>query len=361
MKTVIIGPGALGSLFAALLAAGCDSKGHSDQDREGKRAATRQYIEYGEEPHSAAGKGIGLKVPWNDHDVWLLDRNAQRAAQIDGKLLLTMGEQEFCRFVRAGADAAAIGPADLVLLCVKSRDVAIAVTGAAPLFTPATTFIALQNGIGHLDALAQLSLPMPPALGVTAMGATLRSAGHVCHGGRGLTRIGYPAAATWEREQRLAEVAALLQRADIPTEPVPNILDFVWAKLLVNVGINALTVLHDCPNGGLLQIPEARRMLVAAVQEGQAVARALGINLPADPVSQTLEVCRATAANISSMLQDVRRGKPTEIAAINGALLAKAERLGLAAPVNRELVGRVRAIEQGYRRTVPRASCPDRL
>ena len=304
MKTVIIGPGALGSLFAALLAAG------------------------------------------HDNDVWLLDRDAERAARINGKLLLTIGEQEFCRFVRAGADAAAIGPADLVLLCVKSRDVATAITCAAPLFTPHTILITLQNGIGHLDVLAQLALPMPPVVGVTAMGATLRSAGHVCHGGRGVTRIGFLSPPAMEQERHLADVAVLLQRADIPTEPVSNILDFVWAKLLVNVGINALTVLYDCPNGELLHIPAARQLLVAAVQEGEAVARELGIHLPADPVTQALEVCRATAANISSMLQDVRRDRPTEIMAINGALLAKAERLGLAAPVNRVLVARVRTIER---------------
>jgi len=319
MKIVIIGPGALGSLFAAAL----------------------------------AGQA--------DNEVRLLDHDAERAARLDGKLLLTIGEQEFCRRVSVSADPERIGPADLVLLCVKSRDVAAAINASHALFTPATILITLQNGISHLDTLARIELPMAPAVGVTAMGATLKAPGQVCHGGQGLTRIGFLTGMDQEKEQRLQEVAVLFSQAGLPTERVDNILDFVWAKLLVNVGINALTVIYDCPNGQLLNIAEAREKLVAAVQEGHAVARALGIRLPADPVSQTLAVCAATAANISSMLQDVRRGRPTEIGAINGALLARAAQLGIEAPVNRELVSRVSLLEEGYRRTAPHGSGPDHL
>ena len=319
MKIVIIGPGALGSLFAAALAAR------------------------------------------DDNDVWLLDHDPERAARIHGKLLLTVGEQEFCRMVSASADAARIGPADLVLLCVKSRDVAAGINASHALFTPATILITFQNGIRHLDTLSRIKLPVEPAVGVTAMGATLKAPGHVCHGGRGLTRIGFINRTGGEKEKQLESVADLFSRAGMPTERVENILDFVWAKLLVNVGINALTVIYDCPNGDLLGNEQARGKLVAAVKEGHAVARALGITVPADPVSQALAVCEATAGNISSMLQDVRRGRPTEIGAINGALLDKARELGIDVPVNRELVSRVRAIEDGYLRTEPRGSCPDRL
>ena len=319
MKIVIIGPGALGSLFAAGL----------------------------------AGRA--------DNEVWLLDHDAERAARMKGKLLLTVGEQEFCRLVSVSADAARIGPADLVLLCVKSRDVAAGITAAQPLYTPATSLITFQNGISHLDTLARMKLPVQPAIGVTAMGATLKASGHVCHGGQGLTRMGFLSPAPREQETQLESAAVLFRQAGMPAERVDNILDFVWAKLLVNVGINALTVIYDCPNGDLLVHAGARAQLVAAVQEGHAVARALGLKVPPDPVSQTLAVCEATAGNISSMLQDVRRGRPTEIGAINGALLAKAAELGLDAPVNRELVRRVRMIEDGYLRTAPHGSGPDHL
>ena len=115
-----------------------------------------------------------------------------------------------------------------------------------------------------------------------------------------------------------------------------------------------ITVIFNCPNGELLNNPEAKKMLAAAVLEGQSVAKALGINVTEDPVSQTRAVCAATAGNISSMLQDVRRGRQTEIGAINGALLAKAEELGMNLPVNRDLVERIKEIEAGYLRTEPR-------
>ncbi len=309
MKIAIIGPGALGSLFAAFLAGD------------------------------------------NDNEVWLLDHDPQRAARINAKLLLTDGAQEFFRSVSATADAAEIGRAELVLHCVKSRDVVQALRGAVPLFTPQTSFISFQNGISHIDELAKINLPVIPAIGVTSLGATLVAPGHVRHGGKGLSRIGFLPSS--QPTPSLDTEVSLFNRAGLQTEQVANILDFVWAKLLINIGINALTVIFDCNNGALLEIKEAGEKLELAVQEGVGVAHALGITFTEDPVAQTLAVCRATANNISSMLQDVRRKKPTEIGAINGALLEKAARLGMKTPVNEELVSRVRKKEGEYLRTAP--------
>ena len=89
-------------------------------------------------------------------------------------------------------------------------------------------------------------------------------------------------------------------------------------------------------------------MMEAAVLEGQEVAAKIGISLTADPLQVTREVCRATAANISSMLQDVRAKRPTEIDAINGALLLRGAEFGIPMPVNEELVRQVKEIERNY-------------
>lgn len=307
MKIAIIGPGALGSLFAALLAAD------------------------------------------ETHDIWLLDHDALRAAKIKGKLLLTKGKQEFCRFVSSSAEAKQIGPADIVLLTVKSRDVAKALEQAAPLCTVETSLICFQNGIGHLDTLSRANLPVSPAIGVTSMGASLIEYGHVCHGGEGLTIIGFPPPSPPPPAlKRLDAVVSLFQQTGIAAKHVNNILDFVWSKLLVNAGINALTVIHDCENGKLLALADARRKMISTVKEGLIVAQALGITIDTDPVERTIQVCEATRNNISSMLQDARRKRPTEIDAINGALLQKAELLGIDLPVNRELVRLVKEIEASY-------------
>lgn len=316
MKIVIIGPGALGSLIAATLAAG------------------------------------------DDNDVWLLDHDQDRAAVINGTLLLTTAEGEYARTVSATADSHVIGPADVVLVCVKSRDVEKGLKNALPILEKHTTLVTFQNGISHLDALASIPLPLPPAIGVTALGATLKKPGHVCHGGSGITRMGFPAAVSPASQEGLDRVITLFRQAGLEAQSVGNILDYVWAKLLVNVGINALTVIHDCRNGALLDIPAAREDLGRAVEEGMRVAESLHITLPADPVGQTMAVCRATADNISSMLQDVRRHRPTEIEAINGALLKKGEEAGIDMPVNRKLVKRIKEIEAGYLRKAPHAPGP---
>ncbi|MFC1837826.1 ketopantoate reductase family protein, partial [Thermodesulfobacteriota bacterium] len=163
------------------------------------------------------------------------------------------------------------------------------------------------------------------------------TAGHVRHAGSGITRIGFLKTASFARSLLLAKVCNLLNDCGIETAITDNILEYVWAKLLINVGINALTAIHRCPNGELLHSDDRKNKLIAAVQEGEAVARAMAISLPADPLAMTLEVCEKTAKNLSSMLQDVNNRRPTEIDSINGEIIAAGAKLGIAVPVNEEL------------------------
>ena len=108
----------------------------------------------------------------------------------------------------------------------------------------------------------------------------------------------------------------------------------------MNAGINALTaILRDRPNGRLLERPEALTLLEAAANEVASVARAKGIELPfPDAAAEARRVARATASNLSSMLQDVLRGAPTEIDAINGAVVREGARLGVPTPANETLL-----------------------
>jgi len=84
------------------------------------------------------------------------------------------------------------------------------------------------------------------------------------------------------------------------------------------------------------------------VNEAEQVARAKGITVSGDPFMATVEVCRKTAANISSMLQDVRRQRRTEIDAINGAIVREGRALGLESPENLRLVQQIKDMEAGY-------------
>jgi 2-dehydropantoate 2-reductase len=317
MRIVVVGPGALGSLFAGALA---------------------MYSQGAEE-------GDGR------HEVWLLDHNRSRARQLAAKgLLLEMGGEKYVCPVRATTEPGDIGSADLVLLCVKSYDVASGLNRAAVLLGPDTDtlLLGLQNGIAHLPLLEALADGHLVAVGVTAQGAALLAPGHVRHGGRGLTRVGFLRPPTADGAARLRDVAATLAAGGLETEIVDDMQVHVWAKLFVNAGINALTAIHGCRNGDLLDMPEVRAQLVKAVREATAVARALGIPIMGDPVVATLEVCRATAENISSMLQDVQQRRSTEIDAINGAIVEHGHRLLVPVPVNELLVRKVKEIEANY-------------
>ena len=140
----------------------------------------------------------------------------------------------------------------------------------------------------------------------------------------------------------------MLNDCGFDSEVTTHIEVCIWEKLLINVGINALTAIHDCANGDLLNDASRRDTLQAAVREAASVAKARGIRLDSDPVEKTIAVCKATGANFSSMLQDVRRRKPTEIDAINGAIVGFARQLGINVPVNSALTEQIKKIEQSY-------------
>jgi 2-dehydropantoate 2-reductase len=119
----------------------------------------------------------------------------------------------------------------------------------------------------------------------------------------------------------------------------------------VNVGINPLTALNGLRNGELLDHPDIMEIMRGAVEEALRVAEALGVDLgEGDHVERVFGVARATASNRSSMLQDIERGRRTEIDALNGAIVDSARRLGLDVPVNETLTAAVKGLEDARSR-----------
>ncbi len=235
---------------------------------------------------------------------------------------------------RVAVGAAPLGaplpPADLALVLVKTWQTASVVPHLPALLKPGAPAVTLQNGLGNLEVLGPHAVQ-----GVTTLGATLLGPGRVRAGGAGPTHIAGPA---W--------IADLLCRAGCDAHPADpaEIEALVWGKLVVNCGINPLTALLRVPNGELLARPEAAGLMAQAATECAAVAHAKGLRLPfADPVARVREVARRTAANHSSMFQDVVRGAPTEIDAINGAVARAGQRLGVPTPVNEVLYRLVKA------------------
>ena len=188
--------------------------------------------------------------------------------------------------------------------------------------------ITLQNGLGNDDILAASLGHERVALGVTTTGAMLLGPGLVRAGGEGVVSV--------EAHPRLGVVEGALRRANFQVEVVADAKSLVWGKLVINAAINPLTALLRVPNGELLKRPAARVVMKALAEETAAVASAQRVRLPfSNPIEAAESVAQKTALNHSSMFQDVRRGAPTEIDAICGAVTRTGERHGIPTPVNR--------------------------
>ena len=187
--------------------------------------------------------------------------------------------------------------------------------------------VTLQNGLGNRETLARSLGWNRVALGVTTTGATLLGPGLVREGGEGIISI--------ERHPVLGPVEEALRSANFNVNLVEDAQSLVWGKLVINAAINPLTAILRVPNGKLLELPSVREMMKALATETAQVAEVEKVKLPfPDPVAAAEGVARRTAANHSSMLQDVLRGAPTEIDAICGAVVKVGEKHNIETPIN---------------------------
>ncbi|HYF92233.1 MAG TPA: 2-dehydropantoate 2-reductase [Symbiobacteriaceae bacterium] len=267
------------------------------------------------------------------HEVWLLARSAVPPQ------ITVVGEGTAPVRVATACEE----KMDLLLVMVKAYATADAIRWAAGAVGPETVALTLQNGLGNAEVLAEALGAERVLAGTTAQGATWLAPGHIRHGGAGPTHL-----APWAPAGRAADlaptVATLLNIAGLPAGVTADPRPLLWAKLAVNCGINALTAILRVPNGELLGRSGARRLMESAAAEAGAVAAAEGVPLRADPVERVVAVARATAANHSSMLQDVERGRRTEVDAINGAVARRGRQFGVPAPVNEALADLVRSL-----------------
>jgi 2-dehydropantoate 2-reductase len=188
--------------------------------------------------------------------------------------------------------------------------------------------------------------------GVTAHGATLLGSGRVRHAGKGPTVVAAPAGSRADA----ASAARLLSDAGMPAEVGDDLETLLWSKLVINAGVNPVAAITRLRNGALMEVPAAAALVGAAAAEAARVASARGLGIDAEgAVARAGEVCRATAKNVNSMLQDVLHHRRTEVEAINGAIVAEAQRTGAGAAANELLLRAVRAIEESYSRQVCRA------
>lgn len=302
MKFLVVGPGAMGCLFSARL----------------KKAG---------------------------QDVSLMDYKKERADLIDQQGIIVEGVSGGYRVQVPTVTGKTSGLPDVVLICVKANQTRIVTQSLEPWLDPETPVLTLQNGLGNVEVLGEVLGKDRVLGGVTAEGATLLGPGHVRHAGQGETIIGP------ERplDNVVSEIVLAFNAAGFVTRSVDNVDDLIWGKLVINVGINALTAIARLRNGRLPDIGGTRIVMEEAVREAVAVARAKGISLPySNPLERVVGVCRATAGNIASMLQDVLNKRITEVDFINGAIVREGEPFGITTPVNHALTCLIQAIQETY-------------
>ncbi len=265
---------------------------------------------------------------------------ALSAINQNGLTLLDATTEIVRKTVTATSNPVAVAPSDYVLILVKAWQTERAAKLIPELLAPDGLVITLQNGIGNADQLAVKIDPAQIVTGITTQGANMHAPGVVQAAGAGVTQL----ASTPQTLAKLTQLQTLFNMAGLETSLTENLASVMWEKLIINCGINALTAILRCPNGMLLEKRPARELMEKAALEAFHVAQAQGITIRIDPVLKVQQVAQATAANRSSMLQDITRGAPTEIEAINGAVVRLGCELGVDVRTNIVLTNLVRAL-----------------
>lgn len=313
MKIVVVGPGAMGCLFGGFLAK-------------------------------------------SGQDVTILDKNPDRANRIKKQGIEIEGVSgEHKIEINAISDTKGLADPDLIIISVKSYDTETAINSVKDIIGANTLILTLQNGIGNVETIAEVVGQEKIVAGITSQGATLLGDGHIRHAGKAETVIGHWQATgkktkKWQiPRHRILEIAKILRQAGFETKLSDNINNLLWSKLIINVGINALTAVTHLKNGMLLEYETTRNLMRQAVLEATKVAKRKRFSLIySDPIKKVESVAKATAGNISSMLQDILKKKRTEIDYINGAIAREGEDLNIPTPVNAVLTDLVKAIESSY-------------
>lgn len=306
MKIAVLGTGAMGSVYAGLLA--------------------------------DAG-----------HEVWAIDAWADHVAAMREKGLRVEGASgDRVAQLHATTEPAEAGRCDLVIVATKAMDVEAAARGAAPLIGPDTVVLTIQNGLGSAEKTrAILGESAHVAIGVVGgFGASMRGPGHVHHNGWELLRLGeYEGPVT----PALEAVAEVWRGAGFKTATYDDLHRMVWEKLICNVCFSGSCGLTGLTIGGVIANPDAWRVASACAAEAYAVARAKGIAVEIEePVAYVRDFGLKIPNAKPSLLLDLEAGRRCEIDAINGSIPAEAAKLGREAPVNEIVTALVRARMAGF-------------
>lgn len=303
MKVAVVGCGAMGSVYAALLA--------------------------------DAG-----------HEVWAIDNWKEHVDAIKANGLRLEGASGD-RTVRINAttDPADAGPCDLAILATKAMHVEKAAKSMRPLLRDDTVVLSIQNGLGGPDTAAKVLGRERVLVGVVGgFGASMKAPGHAHHNGWELVRLGELAGPI---SPRLEAVAEVWRSGGFRVKCFDDIDQLVWEKLICNVCFSGTCAVTERTIIEVIEDPDTWQVASGCASEAYQVARARGIRLDFDdPVAYVRAFGMKIPKARPSMLLDHLAGRMSEIEAINGAIPVAAKAAGVAAPFNEVISALVRAKER---------------
>ena len=280
------------------------------------------------------------------NDVTLIARGPNLDAITSSGLKVVRDDEEFTVRCQATDDPSAVGPVDLVLLCVKAYQNKIAVPMMQPLVGPDTSVLCLQNGVDSY-------VPVGNVLGESSVlpGAAFIEAGVLAPGvvkqTGGIVRIILGETDGTDSE-RCRAIQGVLVDAGVPAEALSDIKTGLWGKFLFIATMAGVTSIARSPLAELLVQPHWRSVVLGCMAEIEAVGRADGVDLPKDIVSDTVTyIDGQLGAMEASMYVDLLAGRPLELDALNGAVVRVGKDTGTATPINDVIYAMLKPLEEG--------------
>ncbi len=304
MRTYMIGAGAMGSVYGGLL--------------------------------TRAGGDVTLIDPRADH-VGVILREGLTIEGVRGQHVI---------HVPAQTSHTGLPAADFAIIFTDANATREAARTAAQVLKPEGFALTLQNGIGNVEALVAELGEARVIAGVSMNSAANPEPGRAQYTNAGMTSIGE---LDGRNTKRIAEVARMLNKAEIETTVIPDPMVYIWGKFVLNCAINPLTAVTGLRSGEMYRTPEVNALQDRIIDEILMVVERKGIRISEpDPRRKIKEHCRVRY-NQPSMMQHVEQGRRTEIDALNGALVREARALGIAVPYNEAIVAVVKGLEKSRR------------
>ena len=283
----------------------------------------------------AVGGYYGAKLQHAGHRVTFLARGAHLAAMRQSGLRVESPLGDFEIAVKATDDPASVGPADVVILAVKTYDNGTALPALPPLVGEQSVVLTLQNGVDSVDEVAGAVGKSAVLGGATYVSTALVRPGLIVQTGTHRRIVfGEVFGDLPLLSERVQLIAEAFVGADIHAEPVPDARVPLWEKFIYLAPFAAFTGAARLPAGHIWSDPHAREMLLAAAQEVALIARGEGVPIAGDLLDRIVAYMDALPRTTrSSLLIDLSQGKPIEVEALQGSVVRRGLALGLPTPI----------------------------